>query len=54
MADNGAIKYSELFEDDGGLKDLILVLDKINSAYSDLHKTIKDKATELKKKLMSN
>ena len=48
MADNGAILYSELFKDDGGLDKLILLLQQINMSYDNLHSNVKAKAVELK------
>ena len=48
MADNGAILYSELFKDDGGLDKLVLLLQQINTSYDNLHSNVKTKAVELK------
>ena len=48
MADNGAILYSELFKDDGGLDKLVLLLQQINMSYDNLHSNVKNKAVELK------
>ena len=48
MADNGAILYSELFKDDGGLDKLVLLLQQINMSYDNLHSNVKAKAVELK------
>ena len=48
-ADNGAILYSELFNDDGGLDKLIEALTQINTAYANLHANVKTKAGDLKK-----
>ena len=45
MADNGAILYSELFKDDGGLDKLVLLLQQINTSYDNLHSNVKTKGS---------